>query len=45
MKALELNSIDEVDRELNKQQRNENVITGLVIAGGAIILAWILREK
>ena len=39
METLKLNTIDEVRVEMKKRQKNSGISTGLVIAGGAILLA------
>ncbi|SMN15686.1 hypothetical protein CRYPA_1711 [uncultured Candidatus Thioglobus sp.] len=44
METIGLNSIKEIQDQLNKNNKDENLTTGLVIAGGAILLALLLSR-
>jgi hypothetical protein len=44
MKTIGFNSIDEIKEHLNKNKKNDNLTTGLAIAGGAILLAFLLNR-
>jgi dihydrofolate reductase len=44
MSVIGFDSIEAVQRQLNKKQKDENLKTGLVIAGGAILLALLFSK-
>ena len=44
MKSLGFNSIDEVKSELREKKKNSDITAGLMIAGGAILLAILLNK-
>ncbi len=44
-KNLGFTSIDDFKEELNNKVSNENLIKGLAVVGGAILVAWLLTKK
>jgi hypothetical protein len=44
MKTIGFNSIAEIEAYLRKNKKNDDLTTALVIAGGAILLAFLLNR-
>lgn len=44
-KNIGFDSMDEVKKHLNNKAENKNLIIGLAVIGGAVLLAWILTKK
>lgn len=44
MNTIGFHSIEEIECHLNKEKKNEGLSTGLIIAGGAILLAALLSR-
>ncbi|CAC9612450.1 hypothetical protein [uncultured Gammaproteobacteria bacterium] len=47
IKNIGINSMDELKASLNNndRERNEDIIKGLAIVGGAVLVAWLLTRK
>ncbi|OIR24749.1 hypothetical protein [Bathymodiolus thermophilus thioautotrophic gill symbiont] len=45
MKNIGFNSMDEFKASLNNKKKNEDLVKGLAIVGGAVLVAWLLTRK